>query len=251
VGILGESDVSEFKWHKLKTAKYRFCAEKILDALFGALQSFDARVDVVIWDICDSRHRIADRDDVANYGRMYFHLQSQVMKRRPKGSEWCLYPDEQVEIDWKTVNQCLSAVGRHRQYIDSPLFGGFFADRYYQIQELCPVESHRTPCCQVADLFAGLSVFSKIHYDQYEKWIEKDIPSLQLYREEEIETTNREENRFRVLKDFNAECKTRKLGVSLKTRRCLCTPDPNNRLNFWHYEPQHELDRAPQRGDRQ
>jgi hypothetical protein len=247
IDILNGSNISEFKWHKLKDAKYRFCAIKILDELYNCLHKMDARVDVLIWDTYDSRHNVQGRDDVANYGRMYFHLHSQMMRRRPKGAQWYLYPDEYVQLDWGTVSQCLEMVGRRQQYIESPLLGDFLSDAYYGIRELKLVESSKTPCCQVADLFAGLSVFSKMQYDLYEKWIKTGIASLQLFADEDIATTNREENRFIVLKEFNLECKKRKLGVSLKSHRCLSTPNPDYPLNFWHYKPQHALDRAPQK----
>jgi hypothetical protein len=34
-GILKDSNVSEFKWHRLKDAKYRFCAMKLIQAVVG------------------------------------------------------------------------------------------------------------------------------------------------------------------------------------------------------------------------
>ena len=48
LNILRDSDVSEFKWHKVKNAKYRLCAIKLIDAVFSFLGRYDVRIDVLI-----------------------------------------------------------------------------------------------------------------------------------------------------------------------------------------------------------
>jgi len=245
-GLLGESGIREFKWQKLKNAKYRFCAIKLLDASWSFLGTADARIDVLVWDNQDSRHAIFGRDDISNYGRMFFHLHSHVLKKRPSNSIWDIFPDEKIEIDWDTVRKCLSASGRRQEFVESPLFGGFFKDTHYSIRDFRQVQSHQQPCCQVADLFAGLALFSHNHYDSFERWI-LQYTNLTLWKEEALTLSNSEEDRFRVLKHFETGCKSRRLGVSLNTRRCLCTPNPINPLNFWQYKPQHDQDRAPTR----
>jgi hypothetical protein len=243
--ILRDSDVSEFKWHKLKDAKYRFCAIKFIEAVIGFLGKHDVRIDVLIWDTHDSRHRIVGRDDTANFERMFFHLHGQVLKRRPRNAKWKIYPDRRLEINWDNIAACLKAVGKRVEVIDLPLFNTFFAESYYQIQEFSQVESHEHPCCQVADLFAGVAVFSKTHYRLYKKWTKKKTPRLGLFQENDPAISNREVNRFNVLMYLNECCKRKKLGVSLDTFSCLRTPNPQYPINFWHYEPQHEQDKAP------
>jgi hypothetical protein len=244
-GILNNSNVSEFKWHKLNNAKYRFCALKFIESVMVFIQKHDARVEVLVWDTHDSRHRIPQRDDIANFERMFFHLHSQALKRRPRNATWEIYPDRRLDIDWDTVTRCLQAIGRKEEYTEMPLWGGFFADKYYHIEIFHEVESEEHPCCQVADLFAGLAVFSKTHYEQYKKWANKGIPNLRLFEEIDLLTTNRDANRLEVLKHLNECCKKRKLGVSLDTFRCLCTPNPRYPINFWQYIPQHDQDKAP------
>ena len=245
LAILKDSDISEFKWHKLRDAKYRFCALKFIEAVMGFLGEHDARIDILIWDTHDSRHRTPQRDDTANFERMFFHLHSQALKRRPRNARWKIYPDRRLEIDWDTVTQCLQAVGKRIEVVDSPLLNSFFADSYYQIQEFSQVKSHEHPCCQVADLFAGIAVFSKTHYDVFRKWHKQNIPNLNLFKDEDLSLSNRELNRFEVLKCLDESCKRKKLGVSLRTFGCLCTRNPSYPINFWHYEPQHEQDKAP------
>jgi hypothetical protein len=245
LNILKDSEVSEFKWHKLKDARYRFCAIKFIEAVIGFLEKHDARIDVLIWDTHDSRHRIRGRDDTANFERMFFHLQSQVLKRRPRNAKWKIYPDRQLEINWDNVAGCLEAVGKRIEVVELPLLNSFFGDSFYQIQEFSEVESHEHPCCQVADLFAGVAVFSKTHYGLFKKWTKKKMPSLSLFQENDPAVSNREVNRFEVLKYLNECCKRKRLGVSLNTFSCLRTPNPQYPINFWHYEPQHEQDKAP------
>ena len=38
-------------------------------------------------------------------------------------------------------------------------------------------------------------------------------------------------------------------GVSFDTKQSLFTYNPKNPVNFWYYEPGHENDKAPVRGD--
>ncbi len=242
--ILKSSDVEEFKWQKLKTAKYYFCAEKIITEIFKNLHSHNFRIDTVIWDTHDSRHAIQSRDDMANYERMFFHLLNDAMKRRERGSSWDVLPDQRNGIDWKTIHSCLSTVGDRRE-LDHSLFGFFFSESYYQISSFCEQDSKKQILIQVADLFSGLGVFSKSSFSTYSAWKRVQVPSL--FDTEEVSVTNSESFRFKLLSKFDAICKSEKLGVSLETKQCLSTYNPQNPINFWHYEPQHENDKAPVR----
>lgn len=248
--LLAQSSVTEFKWVKVKDAKYRHCALKLIGALWSLISSADARIDVIVWDTQDKRHSIQNRDDKQNYERMFYHLHSHALKRRPKNSDWHIFPDERVDINWKVIRQCLNAKGQQRDYIHLPLIGGFLADQHFNIVSFKQVESHSEPCCQIADLFAGLAVYSCTHYDLYNQWLMKNNPTLNIFQENDFSLSNREENRFRILLTFDRGCKTRRIGVSLAEKKGLYTPDPKNPINFWHYKPQHEKDRAPTKGNR-
>ena len=244
--LLEESNVSEFKWKKLKGAKYRFFAEKIIHFIANNQPKYKLRIDVLIWDTHDDRHNVQLRDDKANFERMFFHLLNSSMKRRGKNSVWSIFPDERLDIDWATIHKCIECVGAEQEEIENPLFGDFLSDPYYSIYDFSEIESHKYPCCQIADFFAGICVYSKINYKRFEKWKKSSKKELPLFESKNpIELTNSERERFRVLKCLNDECKKRKLGVSLKSRKCLFTFNPSNPINFWHYVPQHNLDRAP------
>ncbi len=243
--ILVSSNVREFKWQELKDAKSYFCAEKIIDFIFCNLNKYSIRIDTIIWDTHDSRHKVIGRDDFANYERMFYHLLNNSMKKRSKSAIWHIRPDQRNGINWQTIHECLAAKG-HQKEVNDTIWGTLVSDPYSYINSFVECESHKEVLIQVADLFAGISVFSKESYEKYEGWLNQKSPGL--FDVEDIHFSNREEYRFRMLNLLNIKCKERKLGVSLKKCRCLKTPNPENPINFWFYTPQNEFDNAPIRG---
>lgn len=249
--LLTDSKVSEFKWKKLDGARERFAAQKMCDFAVKAACENDLRVDVLIWDIQDSRHNIVGRDDIANLQRMYYHLFRNVLRARwPDNAVWRLHPDEHTAMQWGTVQDCLENVAG-RIEVDPSLFtqGGFRIRlrRDFGLEEVRSVSSHEHPMLQLADLFAGMAVFSWNQFDAYQAWLEANSKQSRLFenREETAEPSRSSKERFQVLRHFDVWCKKYKLGVSLKTKRGLWTPKPGNPLNFWMYEPQHPEDKAP------
>lgn len=246
-GILAESKVEEFKWQKTKNAKYRLCAEKLYAYTLEKISDLDLRVDVLIWDTHDSRHRVARRDDNANYERMFFHLLKNVMKKRERNASWNLFPDERLGVDWDTIESCLREFGKHEIATSHPLLNELLLDTFYNVATFKQVDSKHSPCSQLADLFAGIAVYSKEKYDLYADWADDDMGTMTLFPKESKKYSNGEHERFGLIRDFNQACKDLKMRVSLKEKRAFWTPDPSRPLNFWHYEPQHELDKAPQK----
>lgn len=68
--ILTGCDLKEFKWKDLSSARHRFAALKMIEWTFPKLVQHTIRIDVLLWDTEDSRHKIRGRDDVANLSRM-------------------------------------------------------------------------------------------------------------------------------------------------------------------------------------
>ncbi|MGE5554274.1 MAG: DUF3800 domain-containing protein [Betaproteobacteria bacterium] len=252
--ILQESGLSEFKWKELRGAKERFAAEKMCKFAVDKACAKQIRVDVLIWDIEDSRHKIRKRDDIANLQRMHYHLFRNVLRVRwPDGSRWRLHPDEQTAMNWDTVQDCLSSASVELETEHSLFTEGGFRRRLRQefaLEEVRPVLSHEHPLAQLADLFAGLAVFSRDSFVEYQKWLGQRANQQSLFEGEqnEVSPSRSSLERFEVLCKFDGLCKTLRLGVSLIEKRGLWTPDPRNPINFWMYEPQHELDKAPQKG---
>src|SRR6266516_2834685 len=168
--ILQDSGVTEFKWEKLRSAKYRFCALKFIDHVVSCCRQSRWRIDVVVWDTHDTRHAIRNRDDRKNFERMFFHLLRNAMCRRELNSTWELLPDEKLDVDWDTVGDCLQSVGKWKKYFEHPLLNEAFSEQFFRLERLQTVQSHREPACQLADLFAGLAAFSRTMAPQYAKW---------------------------------------------------------------------------------
>lgn len=251
--LLEESQVREFKWKKLDGAKERFAAENLCTFAVEKACAGQFRVDVLVWDIEDRRHKIAGRDDIANLGRMYYHLFRNVFRARwPNGALWRLYPDEHTAQDWGTLQDCLENKSISVE-VDRSLFSGNqFRIRLRQefgIEEIQPVSSGAHPLLQLADLFAGLAVFSRDKFDDYQRWLQATSPQTRLFDEGDAsdDPSRSSRERFQVLYKFDGLCKRRSLGVSLKTKRGLWTPNPDKPINFWMYKPQHPEDRAPQK----
>jgi hypothetical protein len=121
--------------------------------------------------------------------------------------------------------------------------------REFRIVEITAANSTRSPLVQVADLFGGLAVFSREKFDEYDLWLKETSAQAWLFERGDSapDPSRSSRERFQVLAKFDGLCKKRKLGVSLKTKRGLWTPNPENPVNFWPYEPQHAEDKAPQK----
>lgn len=251
--ILAESGVREFKWQKLRQARESFVAEKMCDLAVEAALRQQVRVDVLVWDIQDSRHNIVGRDDIENLQRMYYHLFRNVLRARwPNNAVWRLHPDEHTAMDWQTVQDCLQNAAERLERERSLFTGGKFQlrlRREFGIEEIRSVISSDQPLLQLADLFAGMAVFSREHFGEYKKWLAQNDsrPSLFQGDDEMTSVSGSSKHRFQVLQHFNDACKRYKLGVSLNRKRGLWTPNPENPLNFWMYKPQHPEDKAPRK----
>ena len=253
--ITDRAGIIEFKWTQLKSKKYSLVAQEMCDFVIRSAVSKKLRIDVLIWDMTDSRNSGVQVDDAQNLGFMYYHLFRNVLRKRwPYDALWSLYPDQQGQIDWETIEECLGHVSTQVDFENPSLFNGRGSIRLlreFGLAKICPVASQDQPLLQLADLFAGLSVFSYEKYCEYVEWQEADPnrpPLLQLEgRPEGTDFKNRSISRFYVLQYFNALCKKHVFGVSLRTQQGLWTPNPSKPLNFWMYQPQHSADIAPQK----
>jgi hypothetical protein len=254
--LLKKSEVREFKWKKLDGAKERFAAIKMCEFAIENALARKLRVDVLIWDIQDSRHKIARRDDIANLERMYYHLFRNVLRMRwPDDAVWRLHPDEHTALNWETVEDCIKNVSTTVDVVRSLFTGGKFRIRLrreFGLEEIQPVSSGKHPLLQLADLFAGLAVFSREKFREYQMWNEATSQQKRLFDEADAAKgpSRSSGERFILLKKFDALCKQKRLGVSLNTKQGLWTPKPENPINFWLYEPQHPEDIAPQKRSR-
>jgi len=205
------------------------------------------RCDVLTWDTEDSRHAVEERDDVANYGRMFFHLHRALMKRRGSNTQWHLRPDKQITIDWDMIWNCLNSDGTWNQHADTEL-GAEYRWIVPMVRTFKEVDSANAPFIQLADLFAGMASYTRTQQNVIRMLLtdnerQSDLFSAVWQTESEPALTDR--GRFRVVSHLYRQSKRARLGISLNSRGYLRTPDPKQPINFWHYEPQHHRDKAP------
>lgn len=239
--LLADADVSEVGWKKLRDARRRDLAIEILDLLFRSLDRL--RVNVLLWDTHDSRHAHQGRDDIANLERMYYWMFTKMADRR--GGVWTLRPDEHSALNWDELHDVLTNAARRSNRTSQ-----CFADlaQTMAIERLSPCRSHENLLVQVADLFAGMSVYSWSSFDKFAQWSTSHQPSLLALDEPALSGSDR--YRCEVLDHFDRSCKNASLQVSLKSSRGLSSRSPKSPINIWPWTPQSAKDRAPLRAQR-
>jgi hypothetical protein len=250
ISILNESNIEEIKWQKIQGAKYRFAALKLCEFAINSAINNILRIDVLIWDIEDSRHKIKKRDDIANLQRMYYHLFKYVLKECwPDNLMWELRPDDHHGIDWQNLKNFLSKKEIDIGIVNIDLFKDktfkLLIRHAFHISDICPKDSKSEPFIQLADFFVGLVIFSREHYEKFKLWKNKKGPQLSLIEQEVDNISISENERFQILDSFNQMCKKNKLQISLDGSKGLRSKNPNKHINFWWYEPQHDEDKAP------
>jgi hypothetical protein len=210
------------------------------------------RIDVLVWDIQDSRHTIQGRDDIANLERMYYKVLIHA-GRQWNQIDWDFCPDEHSSVNWNEIAEFLNRTRlSHPKPALLTLFESEEANQLFQLKSVKEMKSHQEPLIQLADLFAGMARFTREKGEQCIRWLDsqenKEQISLPLFPNEndEVDEVNRtEQNRFHLIGEFNGLCKRYTLGISLRSKKYLWTPNSTNSINFWSYEPQHEYDKAP------
>jgi len=245
-GLLIDSGIrSEFKWSKVRTVKYRFAAKKIINFVFENNKKL--RIDTIVWDIEDSRHKnIIGRDDSENLVRMYYHLISSTLSQRWVTDDvwWSWYPDEQSSVDWDTLRDC---VNNKKHHCVRDLFSINPKFERVKLISIEPSKSEKYSLIQVADLFAGMAAFSKGHYEKFIAWEKQNSNQLSFFTEKKVKFSNMEKERFVIMKYFNTECKARKMKIAFDSSHGFESHDPDKFINFWLYKPQSKLDKAPKK----
>lgn len=249
--VITIKNVAELKFSKIRTHKSKIEAgEKFIELAVKYAASGKIRIDVLTYDLQDSRHTVSGRDDIKNLEIMYYKLLRHCCEKWNK-YDWEFYPDENSAYNWVAIKDYLNSTKLPRK--EAGLLKLFLDERInLNFTKVEQKKSHAEPLIQLADLFAGFSWFSILSGEECLSFIEKEINKYQgfLFEESENKTENYAKvkvNRFLLIKRLYDLCKENKLGVSLKTNKRLYTPNPNNPINFWKYEPQGEYDKAPTR----
>lgn len=254
--IIDECEVREVKFVEITrhdSRDYRAALAFVVKVVAGYCRYHIIRIDVMTWDTTDSRHAIPGRDDIENLGRLYYHLLLNVTKRWPEG-EWNVFIDENEKVNFAALKDCINyntpypASGTLPEIIDSTSQ----LEELDVVKDISEVASHEEPLVQLADLFAGMARYSHEQGTECCRWLaskgnldQPPLPDFTTDGDTAEEYSKSGECRFQLIGELSKLCKKHRLGVSLKTEKRLWTPNPDNPVNFWHYTPQGDYDKAP------
>lgn len=246
--ILIENNITEVKFSEIRTHAPRIKAARgFIEKGIKFAKRNEIRLDILSWDMHDTRHTISGRDDIGNLERMYYKMLRHISERW-KQLYWEFYPDENSTVDWRELISYLNKTKIPRY---KPNILKLFKEERYDIKfaKIKEIKSHHEPLIQLADLFAGISCFSRENGEDCIRWLGqqnirmKKLPFFSRRKEQSPIESNC--NRFKLIGKLNNLCKKYSLGVSLNTKKYLWTPDPSSPVNFWNYEPKCEEDKAP------
>lgn len=249
--ILRKNDIKEFAWKKTcGDGKYTKCALDLINFLLDeAITKNIIRIQVIIWDIYDSRHTIKGRDDKKNFQIMYFRILSHTIDIRENCDTFSLYPDEKDDTCWSEIENHLSknkffvVEGKNFNPETDNLADNFIIKD--KIEKCSPSNSCQTPLIQCADLLAGLATFSYENYEKYNKWRIDEATSFLLpnLKKELDKYSKSEKTRFTILQKLLTNILIAR-KIRLDSKKGLST-FKNPQFNFWLYSPQGDYDKAP------
>src|SRR5690242_5967005 len=213
--LLETSGMEECKWEKVRSARARFAAAKLLRWAVERAIAGEITVDALTWDAGDEHAARAAVPHLANLRRMYAHLLGDLLPPRQPGALWIVHPDEQHALRWETLARALPHVAR-----------------------IEPRTSTGEPLIQLADLFAGLAVYSRSGYAVYDRWLclplADRLPSAaHALAGDAGRFSASDRERCALLDDFYTDCKLRGLRVSLRTHQGLRTYGPDHPICYW------------------
>jgi hypothetical protein len=212
--LLRASSVRELKWEKVRTARAAFAAQKALAWALDLALDGELWIEALTWEVTSATASRARRPTLTQLHSVYTALLSSVMARQSQQGEqsqrWRIVPDEQPAISWTRIQAALPHTAT-----------------------ILPARSGPQPLIQLADIFAGLAVFSRDAYDAYERWLcvrgrgqgaHATITAEGVYGSQAY--------RFVLLDEFYTACVRRLPGISLQTHRGLYTWRPDAPIQF-------------------
>lgn len=231
--LMEASSVEAVEFKKVRTVKYHHAARKVFDCTIARAAAQQVKIDVLVWDTYDERHSIEGRDDLANLEEMYYFLIRHCIHRRwHLPGEWILFPDEGTPVNWERVRVRVNSYK-----------GAFYSKS--AIETISPAESKSEKLIQVADLFAGIAVYSRKRYRAYLNWghSQNDWPAVNPW---ELKEANRGEGqRFDLMERILKACRDIGMTTCLEETEGFESEDRTEPVNFWLYRSQHPADRAP------
>lgn len=244
-------NLSELKFTDVRTHKPKIeCAKDFISIAVDYASKQKIRIEVIIWDLYDSRHSVPGRDDKGNLERMYFHLLRNIAEKW-KVFNCKFYPDEHSEYEYQKIIRYLNKTKVPRR--KEPYILALFREESipFNFIEVKQQKSEKQPLIQLADIFAGFACFSREKSDEFKIYKNqkenKKQPSLftENIDKTELELKKANLNRFQIIEFIKESFERKGISVSLNKNNYLKTFDPAIPVNFWHYEPQGDYDKAP------
>lgn len=261
-GLLAErlqSAGKSVEWKDVRTADKLAIAKDCLRVAVEQAMAGHSRIDVLVWDMNDSRHRdLPGRDDTENLKRMFRWLLVKTAEKWPANALWKIYPDEMSGVNWKDIEAYLSSKPLSSYVAPSPQ-GTIGSDwKPLGLRPRVEIEQATSehPLIQLADLFAGLTAFSWLKADNHALWLEREQANIQPSMFEQLDLAppdtpiaRGEDAKHNVLDFFHRLSLKHRLGVGMSsgTGKGLRTTDPSRPINFWRWEPQGDYDKAPRK----
>ena len=229
-----EGEIPEtFEWKRITGGKERQAnADAVIELVNTVITSVSfgsCRIDVVSWDLHDSRHSIRKRDDTENAGRMLYHLFRNVANRW-NVHEWSLFIDKNEGFDIDTLVDVLS-----RTAISEGL--------RLQIYQHGDLDSSEEPLMVIPDIFAGMYRWNRQKPELGQRLAEICHGQCNIFGQLKLSRADRQ--RVPVLDATIQSCRKCGFPLDVKSKGYLWTRDPSQPINFWPYEPQHIEDKAP------
>jgi len=242
------SEIEGYKSHKAEVAR-----QFINYAVREFARYKRIRIDIVTWDIQDSRHNIPNIDNANNLQIMYYNVLEH-MARQWNKIRWNFYPDENSKVNWNEIAKYLNMTRLSRSKLKQPTLVNMIENNQkFNFDEVIPLDSVNEPIIQLADLFAGIARFSCEECPQCVRWLSSFGNRNQLKLKNthkkisKDRSTRIKECRYQLIGELDRICKSCRLGVSLRKKKKLWTPNRTNTINFWNYEPQGDYDKAPKK----
>lgn len=244
-----EVKFSEIKGYKSTIAEV---ARRFINYTVNEFANYERiRIDILTWDIQDSRHNIPKIDNIKNLQIMYYNVLEH-MATQWKEIRWNFHPDAHSKVNWNEIAEYLNMTSLSRSKLKQPTLLNLLQDNQtFQFDKVQSLDSVKEPLVQLADLFAGIARFSGEESPQCVQWLssfgERNQLKLQnsRMRSSKDQSTRIKECRYQLIGELYRVCRGCRLGVSLRTKRRLWTRKRSNPINFWNYEPQGDYDKAP------
>lgn len=185
--------VPELKWSRTGDRRCGRAAERFIEEAFRHID-LGLRVDVLIWDTQDARHRSSSVTTIATTSGCSITccgLHSRSDRAAASGGSSATEARRRLGHAAR-LRECRWPEGRRA--VD---LGGFLSRERYALRALREARSDEEPLVQMADLFAGPAVFSRAKYSGYASWARHSTqPSL---FEWEQEASRNDRVRFHLL----------------------------------------------------